>query len=91
MIALAAVMLALVVLPPPPPGTGCKVPRVVGKQLTVAKRILATHGCNVRRVIRHYSPEPRGEVLKQSPRPGAYTVGPRSWVALWISRGSRPS
>jgi len=75
-------------LPPPPPAppVRCKVPKVVGKKLPVARRLIARARCRVGRVRRARSARPRGRVLSQSPRAGVRrTRGTR--VNLLVSRG----
>ncbi len=72
--------------PPPPPPARCKVPKVVGKKLPVARRLIARARCRVGRVRRARSARPRGRVLSQSPRAGLRRArGTR--VNLLVSRG----
>ena len=57
--------------PPTPKKAGCKVPRVVGKKLVTARRMIVRAKCKVGRVRRARSSRARGRVLSQSPRAGA--------------------
>ena len=67
---------------------GCKVPRVVGKKLPAARRLITRARCRVGRVRRARSARARGRVLSQSPRAGARR--PRGTrVNLVVSRGRR--
>jgi len=64
----------------------CKVPRVVGKKLVTARRMIARARCRVGRVRRARSARARGRVLSQSPRAGVRRArGAR--VKLLVSRG----
>jgi hypothetical protein len=66
----------------------CKVPKVVGKKLPAAKRMITRARCRVGRVRRARSPKARGRVVSQSPRPGVKRArGTR--VNLIVSRGRR--
>jgi hypothetical protein len=70
---------------PPPP---CKVPKVVGKTLVTARRLIVRARCRVGRVRRARSARARGRVVSQSPRPGVRRArGAR--VNLVVSRGRR--
>jgi len=74
--------------PPPPPPPKCKVPKVVGKKLPAARRMITRAHCRVGRVRRAQSRRPRGRVVKQSPRWGVKRArGAR--VSLVVSRGKR--
>jgi len=74
--------------PPPPPPAKCKVPRVVGKKLVVAKRAIKRARCRVGRVRKARSRRPSGRVLSQRPRAGVKR--PRGTrVNLVVSRGRR--
>jgi PASTA domain len=74
--------------PPPPPARKCKVPKVVGKTLPVARRAITRARCRVGRVRRAKSRKPRGRVVKQTPRWGVSRArGTR--VNLVVSRGRR--
>jgi plastocyanin len=75
--------------PPPPPVRKCKVPKVVGKKLPVAKRAITGARCRVGRVRRAWSrTKARGRVVKQTPRAGVRR--PRGTrVHLVVSRGRR--
>jgi PASTA domain len=77
--------------PPPPPGptTLCRVPRVVRKPLSRARRMLVRAHCRVGRVKRVRSRSfGRGVVLAQKPRAGRKLhAGTR--VNLTVSRGRR--
>jgi plastocyanin len=78
-------------LPPPPPPSAqarCKVPKVVGKRLTVARRLITRARCRVGRIRRARSRKARGMVVKQTPRAGVRRpLGTR--VHLVVSRGRR--
>jgi large repetitive protein len=56
--------------PPPPPPTRCRVPRVLGLRLGIAKQPIRRANCSVGR-IRRASSRRVGRVISQSPRPGA--------------------
>jgi beta-lactam-binding protein with PASTA domain len=74
--------------PPPPPPPKCKVPKVIGKKMPAAKRMITRAHCRVGRVRRAKSRKPRGRVVKQSPRWGVSRArGAR--VNLTVSRGKR--
>ena len=79
--------------PPPPPAppaarAKCKVPKVVGKRLAVAKRAITRARCRIGRIRRARSTKARGRVVRQTPRAGAVrTRGAR--VHLVVSRGQR--
>jgi hypothetical protein len=76
--------------PPPPPAVQprCKVPKVVGMRLTVARRAITRARCRVGRVRRARSRKARGMVVKQTPRAGVRR--PRGTrVHLVVSRGKR--
>jgi hypothetical protein len=72
--------------PPTAKKAVCKVPRVVGRKLVTARRLIARARCKVGRVRRARSAKARGRVLGQSPRAGARR--PRgARVNLLVSRG----
>ena len=72
--------------PPPPPRVRCKVPRVIGKKLPVARRTIVRAHCRVGRVRKARSHRASGRVLSQSPRAGVRR--PRGTrVNLVVSRG----
>jgi PASTA domain-containing protein/copper binding plastocyanin/azurin family protein len=74
--------------PPPPPPVRCKVPKVVGKKLPVARRTIIRAHCRVGRVRKARSRKARGRVVSQSPRAGLRR--PRGTrVNLIVSRGRR--
>jgi hypothetical protein len=74
--------------PPPPPPPKCKVPKVVGKKLVTARRMITRARCRVGRVRRAKSRKPRGRVVRQTPRWGVSRArGTR--VNLVVSRGRR--
>ncbi|HEV8603494.1 MAG TPA: PASTA domain-containing protein [Gaiellaceae bacterium] len=73
--------------PPAPPRT-CRVPRVVGRSLGVARSAIRKAGCTVGRIRRARSVRVRGRVLRQSPRAGA-RVRRGTRVNLTVSRGRR--
>jgi hypothetical protein len=74
--------------PPPPSPARCKVPRVVGKTLPVARRLIVRARCRVGRVRRARSARAQGRVLSQSPRAGLRRAR-GSRVNLVVSRGRR--
>jgi outer membrane protein assembly factor BamB len=66
----------------------CVVPKLFGRTLPAARRILIHDHCALGRVHRSFSRIPRGRVISQQPRAGArLRAGGR--VALWVSRGRR--
>jgi beta-lactam-binding protein with PASTA domain len=66
----------------------CVVPRVVGKTLSAAKRILRAAHCGVGKTTRVYSKLKRGRVVAEKPRAGRHLKsGAR--VALTVSKGKR--
>jgi hypothetical protein len=72
--------------PPQPKKAACKVPRLVGKKLVTARRMIVRAKCRVGRVRRARSSRARGRVLSQNPRAGARRArGAR--VHLLVSRG----
>ena len=74
--------------PPPPPQVRCKVPKVIGKKLPVARRTIVRAHCRVGRVRKARSRRARGRVVSQSPRAGVRR--PRGTrVNLIVSRGRR--
>jgi hypothetical protein len=63
-------------VPPPPPPVSCKVPRVIGMRLAVARKKIGQANCNTGRVRRAHTAKKRvGKVLSQSPKAGS--VRPR--------------
>ena len=57
---------------PAPPVQKCRVPRVIGMRLAVARRKIGNANCNTGRVRRAYSAKTRvGKVLSQSPKAGS--------------------
>jgi Tol biopolymer transport system component len=59
-------------VPPPAPSVKCKVPRVIGMRLAVARKRIGRANCNTGRVRRARSAKTRvGKVLSQSPKAGA--------------------
>jgi plastocyanin len=74
--------------PPPSPPPKCKVPKVVGKKLPTARRMITRARCRVGRVRHTRSLKPRGRIVKQTPRWGVKRArGAR--VSLVVSRGKR--
>ena len=74
--------------PPQPPPVRCKVPKVIGKKLPVARRTIVRAHCRVGRIGKSRSRQARGRVVSQSPRPGVRR--PRGTrVQLVVSRGRR--
>jgi hypothetical protein len=69
-----------------PPPTHCKVPRVVGRRLPVARRRIRAAHCAVGRIRYVRSSRPRGRVLRQSPRAGRVLAN-RTKINLVLSRG----
>jgi len=58
--------------PPPAPQAKCRVPRVIGMRLAVARKKIGSANCNTGRVRRARSAKTRvGKVLSQSPKAGA--------------------
>ncbi len=74
--------------PPPKPQARCRVPRVVGRPLATARRLIRRAGCRVGRVRTARSARRRGRVLRQSPRAGI-RVRRGTRVTLVVSRGRR--
>ena len=72
----------------PPPPARCRVPRVVGRTLATARRLVRRAGCRVGRVRNARSARRRGSVLRQSPRAGV-RVRRGTRVTLVVSRGRR--
>jgi plastocyanin len=71
---------------PPPVARPCRVPRVVGRTLTTARRLIRRAKCAVGRVRYSRSTRPRGRVLRQSPRAGT-RMRRGGKVNLVVSRG----
>ena len=71
------------------PPVRCRVPRVIGKQLAVAKSALSKAYCRTGTVTRVFSRAKRkGIVIGQSRRPGQ-VLPTNSKVDLVVSRGRR--
>jgi hypothetical protein len=69
-----------------PPAPKCKVPRVIGKALSKARRSIRAAHCSVGRVRYIRSKRVRGRVVRQSPGAGrTLAIGAR--VSLVVSRG----
>jgi hypothetical protein len=67
----------------------CRVPKVVGKQLASAKRVIARRHCHTGKVGRAYSSKlKKGIVISQSRQPGR-VLPANSKINLVVSRGSR--
>jgi PASTA domain len=66
----------------------CRVPKVTGKRLLVAKRAIARNHCRTGKVRNAYSPTKRGLVISQS-RPAGRVLPPSSKIDLLVSRGRR--
>jgi hypothetical protein len=65
----------------------CRVPKLKGKTLTLAKRSIKSHGCLVGKIKHAASPTvKRGHVISQKPRPGKQ-LKHGSRVNLVVSRG----
>jgi hypothetical protein len=76
----------LVVSTTAPPVPKCKVPRLVGKTLSRARRMIRAARCSVGRIRRVRSKRARGRVASQRPRAGrVLTAGTK--VNLAVSRG----
>ncbi|MEK6274910.1 MAG: PKD domain-containing protein [Actinomycetota bacterium] len=73
-------------LPPPPATRRCRVPRVVGRKLPVARTLIRRAHCVTGRIRRARSRRARGRVLAQSPRAGR-RVRAGTRVNLVVSRG----
>lgn len=71
--------------PPPPP---CKVPKVTGKQLKTAMRLINRAHCSLGRVGYRYSAARKGTVLAQRPRPGLELANGTD-VNITVSRGRK--
>jgi uncharacterized repeat protein (TIGR01451 family) len=75
--------------PPPPPTVACLVPKVIGKRVAGAKRLLVEAHCATGKIRRVYSRAPKGRVVAQSRRPGLQlAAGAR--IGLVVSKGRRP-
>ncbi len=74
--------------PPPAPQPRCRVPRVVGRTLGTARRLVRRAGCRVGRVRSARSARRRGRIVRQSPRAGI-RVRRGTRVTLVVSRGRR--
>jgi subtilisin family serine protease len=75
--------------PPRPAAARCVVPKVKGKTIAQARRLLASKRCALGRVTRAYSAKvKRGKIVKQSRRPGVRLArGAR--INVVVSRGRR--
>jgi hypothetical protein len=76
----------LVVSTQAPPVPKCKVPRLVGKTLTRARRMIRAARCSVGRVRRVRSKRARNRVVSQRPRAGR-VLAATAKVNLAVSRG----
>jgi hypothetical protein len=72
--------------PSPPPSPQCRVPRVIGLRLPVARDVITRRLCRVGRVRYVRSKHPRGRVIAQRPNAGVLLPG-FGRVALKVSRG----
>jgi Regulator of chromosome condensation (RCC1) repeat/PASTA domain len=73
----------------PPASTRCRVPAVIGKGLTAAKRMIAKRHCRTGKVTYAYSRKrKKGVVLSQNRRPGSALPG-GSRINLVVSRGRK--
>jgi plastocyanin len=71
----------------PPPAPACRVPRVIGKTLATARRMIRARRCTVGRIRRARSGRARrGRVLRQTPRAGT-RLRSRGRVNLVVGRG----
>jgi len=66
----------------------CIVPRVVGKTLSAAKRMLKAAHCGVGKTTRAYSKLKRGRVVAEKPRAGKHLKSGAK-VALTLSKGKK--
>jgi Regulator of chromosome condensation (RCC1) repeat/PASTA domain len=81
-----AIERAIPTIAPPPPAR-CRVPKVVGKRLVSAKRMIVSRRCRTGKVGYAYSRKhKKGIVISQSRRPGR-VLPARSKIALIVSRG----
>jgi hypothetical protein len=69
-----------------PPVPKCNVPRLVGKTLTRARRMIRAARCSVGRIRRVRSQRARGRVVSQKPRAGR-VLAATAKVNLGVSRG----
>jgi PASTA domain len=69
-----------------PPVPKCKVPRLVGKTLARARRLIRVAHCSVGRIRRVRSKRARGRVVSQRPRAGR-VLAATAKVNLVVSRG----
>jgi hypothetical protein len=73
-----------------PTATRCVVPKLTGKRLATAKRLIALRHCRLGTTRRAPSgPAKKGIVLSQSRRPGS-VLAPGTKIALVIGRGRKP-
>jgi hypothetical protein len=76
--------------PQPPRLAPCRVPRVIGRSLRVARARIRSANCRVGRVRYRRSARARGRVLTQAPRPRARRPnGTRVHVTIGRGRGRR--
>ena len=66
----------------------CVVPRVVGKTLSAAKRMLKAAHCGVGKTTKAYSKLKKGRVATEKPRAGTYLKSGAK-VALTVSKGKK--
>jgi hypothetical protein len=71
--------------PPPPP---CRVPKVTGKQLKSAIRLIKRAHCSLGRISYRYSAARKGTVLAQRPLPGLELANGAT-VSITVSRGRK--
>ena len=69
-----------------PPPTRCRVPRVIGKTLAPARRLIRRAHCSVGRLRYVRAARPKGKIVSQTPRAGRRLVR-GSRVNLVLSRG----
>jgi len=67
----------------------CVVPRVTGKKLKAAKRVLTRAHCKAGKVTKKFSKVKRGRVVSQRPKPGT-NLPAGAKVRLVISKGKKP-
>jgi len=70
---------------PDAPKASCIVPKVKGKKLKQAKKLIADASCNLGKVKKKQSKMPQGKVLKQKPKPGT-DAGVGGAVKLTVAR-----
>jgi lysophospholipase L1-like esterase len=72
--------------PTTPPPLRCTVPKVTGKPLATAKRLITRAHCSLGRARYRYASAPKGTVLEQRPQPGTKLAN-LGTVSVTVSRG----